>query len=58
MAQLNVRQLPNRTEKMLDILITKTGYTKVQIVVLAIEFFFWKSFGDKVGVELLNEDKS
>lgn len=54
MAQLNVRKLPKRTETMIEALVTETGYTKVQIAVLAIESFFWKSFGKDMGVDLLN----
>lgn len=54
MAQLNVRKLPKRTETMIEALVTETGYTKVQIAVLAIESFFWKSFGEDLGVDLLN----
>lgn len=40
MAQLGIRNFPQRSKELLDQIVTKTGYTKVQAIVLAIEFFY------------------
>ena len=40
MAQLVIRNFPQRSKELLDEIVAKTGYTKVQVIVLAIEFFY------------------
>ncbi len=40
MAQLGIRNFPQRSKRLLDEIVEKTGYTKVQIIVLALEFFY------------------
>lgn len=55
MEQITVRQLPRQVANMIKILVEYGGYTKAQIVILAITQFYWHCLGETVGRELMDK---